>query len=358
MPQQLDILLAQEQVLTRIFSDSYFDETLAFLGKYIWKEQQTSDLKKLWDWKYFLSPFGKSSVGLAFMEGSIVGVGAAIPWNLLAKGHVIKCVRWADLVTHPNFRRRHVARGIVLMLMNKEISEGTQLFFNAEWNDTSLSLALKNGWNYVERLYPLIQVINYNRLLRCFVASKLAHYTGESAQYSAEDFFKRKPCDAAMLFNHAGISSLIDKDRKLYDPDRLTTERTLAYMKWRYGDHPSIPYYTIMHERAGELRAAVIFRTGIEPTTGIKEIVIDDVLTATPEDARPVLEELKGIASADYLLTRMTSGSWKRAIFMKSGFRIVKRNVRHLAAQALDKAIPDPSSSENWSVSMGELEAF
>jgi hypothetical protein len=358
-----------KQTVYRYYSDDDLSELLSFLGKYLYYEP-SSELEALFRWKHLRNPFGKSEMVLAVDGGKIVTFLAGMSWKLRTGGRVINCMRWGDLVSHPDWRRQMSGAlapfALATQLTEKARLQGISLFFCSSSNEYSRPFMTNFGWTDVQRLWPLVRV-DLRRVLASAIKSKLSRQKVSS--YEVQDFFKDAPTPVTTLLAHAGIDSLLQKDAQLEDSKLLTTCRTLEYLKWRYGEHPTITYYTLMRERAGELSAAIIFRSGTY--VGLKAIVIDEIFLASPREAVGLLDELHETVAVSYLVTRVSSGSWKLGILRKSGFRNTQRYYSYsryfgyreererLMAYSLDHTIPtDPSFPENWALSNGEMEGF
>jgi GNAT acetyltransferase-like protein len=358
-----------KQVVYRYFSEDDLSELVSFLGEYLW-DDAGGELEGLFRWKHLRNPFGKSEMALAVDDGGkIVAFLAGVQWKLMVGGRVINCMRWTDVVSHPDTRRQGNGAFAPVVLATKLTEkarlQGISLFFSSGANKYSLAFATNFGWSDVQRLWPLVKG-DYRRVLGSAVKLKL--HRQRTSGYVAKDFFKHEPTPVTALLDHPGIDSLLRKDAQLEDSKLLTTCRSREYLKWRYGEHPTINYYALMRERAGELSAAAIFRTG--KNLDFKVIVIDEIFLASPEEAIGLLDELYRSVGADLLSTRVCLGSWKLNILRKSGFRNTQHYYsysRHfvdhfpdrLVSYNLDRTIPaDPSLAENWALSNGELEEF
>jgi len=362
----------KQEIVYRYCSDNDLDELSRFVGKFLWTKgyELASHWEALFRWKHFANPFGKSEMAVAVDHGGkIVTFIAGMHWKLVAGEHLIKCLRWTDLISDPDFRREPASAfapiALAAKLREKARLEDVSLFFGSGANTYSLAFTSNLGWKDVERLWPLVSV-NYHQALASVIRSKLSHKRQNG--YDTKNYFKRAPLPVTSLLSHDGIESLLQKDQKLEDSSPLTICKTVEYLKWRYVDHPTITYYTLIREQGGELTAAVIFR--ISTDLGLRDIVIDEIFMSSPGEGVSLLNELRETVTADYLLTRFSLGSWKRDVFLKSGFGTRSRIMRYyyshsdvlldrLLVDSFDKTIPvDSTLPENWALTMGDLEGF
>ena len=128
---------------------------------------------------------------------------------------------------------------------------------------------------------------------------------------------------------------------------------------WRYGRHPTIPYWSVVIEHDGRLQGAVIFRTNTRYS--LKEVVLCELLTARPDGrlASALLDQIKACVRADYLVTYFPRGSFHRQALEGWGFRTVPKQGIDFTVRALDSDLPkDPRRFDSWDLTLGDLELF
>lgn len=313
----------------------------------------------IWRWKHLFSPFGPSHVWVACDDsGQLIGLRCFMQWELKSGEHRVRAARAVDTCTHPNFRRKGIFSTLTRSAVDAARAEGIHLVFNTPNNDV-LPGYLKLGWRYVATVQPLIKVLHPPRFVRGLLSSRLGKQ--KSRANSPEEFFREQPTPVQTLFERGdALDRLIQlNDQSSYRYGSLRTHRSGAYLHWRYGEHPSIPYWTVFVEHDGELKGCVIFRTNTRYR--MKEVVLCELILAEPnqELAHFLLARLKSALRADYLVGYFPEGSFPRRTLDRWGFRTVPRLGMNFAVSTLDPNLPqDPQLFNNWNLSLGDLELF
>ena len=201
-------------------------------------------------WKHRESPFGPSPAWVAIdpdADGRIVGFRTFSRWRFERGGETVPAVRAVDTATHPDYQ----GRGIFTMLTRRALDElrddRVAFVFNTP-NDSSRPGYMKMGWRLVERL-PVAATPRSPLSL-----ARLARARTPADKWSA-------PTDAGvpvveLLADEAGVGDLLAAARP--GDGRLRTERTAAYLGWRYGFPPL--HYRAVVAPGGVAEGAVIFR--------------------------------------------------------------------------------------------------
>lgn len=314
---------------------------------------------ELWEWKHQISPFGASYVRLACDEAdTLVGMRAFMKWQFQVEGRTLEAVRAVDTATHPDYRRLGIFSTLTSQVVDEVRDSGVDLIFNTP-NEYSMPGYLKMGWHHVATIQPLIKVLNYPAFALGMVRSRLGRQS--SRQHSADQFFKAAAMPAPVLLERrAALENLLGQDEQYRKGHGgIRTLRSWDYLNWRYGKHPTMPYWAVIIEEGGELRSCAIFRTNTR--FGMKEIVLCELLLAQSDEgqARRLLAKLRASVRAEYLVTYFPQGSLHRRIVDRWGFRAVPGRGMHFTVRPLAADLsPDPKSIVSWGLNLGDLELF
>ena len=172
-------------------------------------------------WKHLENPFGPSPAWVAVADGEIVGYRAFLRWRFAGLGRTWAAVRAVDTATHPRAQGRGVFRALTLQALDALEAEGVDFVFNTP-NDRSRPGYLSMGWQEVGRLAPWIAIGSPTRLARVASARVPASLSPE-------------PTTAGTPAHLALEDVALDAARD--DPQGpLRTERSAAYLRWRYGN--------------------------------------------------------------------------------------------------------------------------
>ena len=312
-----------------------------------------------WHWKHVTNYFGQSYARVACDEGGqLIGMRAFMQWELTSSEKTIRAVRAVDTATHPDCRRMGIFSTLTRQVVNDVTSDGVSVIFNSPNNDV-LPGYLKLGWHHVTIIHPMIKVLNYPAFTLGLVRNKLG--SPASGPHGSEGFFRDKPSSVAELLERRwAVEHLVEQNEQTWlHPESFRTRRSWDYLSWRYAQHPTIPYYAASLEHQGRIEGCAIFRTNTR--FGLKELVLCELLLSEPTQdlAARLLNEVRSLTRADYLITFFPESTFQRAALNKLGFRPVPRRGMNFAVNPLASDwSTDPLRFGNWGLTMGDLELF
>ena len=146
-------------------------------------------------------------------------------WEFLVDGRPVKAVRAVDTATHPDHRGRGVFAGLTQHALDVLRDDGVAFVFNTP-NDRSRPGYLAMGWQPVRRLAVLARPRSLLALGRIARARTAAEKWSVPSTVGVP---------AAEAFTDAGaVAALLDSTPR----SGLGTNRTAAYLTWRYGFEP------------------------------------------------------------------------------------------------------------------------
>ena len=314
----------------------------------------------LWQWKHQNSPFGPSYVRVACNEtGLLVGMRAFMRWEFQIEGLKVRAVRAVDTATHPDYRRMGIFANLTSQVVDDTREDGVDLIFNTP-NSFSLPGYLKLGWQRAASVQPMVKVLNYPRF-----AFGLARHglklRSSPPSWDMMEFFREEPTPVAtILERREAVEQLLNQDGAANEQSgRFGTHRSWDYLRWRYADHPTIPYWAVSIDDDSGLLGCAIYRTNVR--FGLKEVVLCELLVsqAGQDVGRKLLNRLRAALKADYLIAHFPNGSAHRHILKEGGFRVISKRGIDFAVRPLAIDLPrDPLIFDNWSLTMGDLELF
>lgn len=239
-------------------------------------------------WKHDENPFGASPRWVAETdEGRLAGLRVFLRWRFLDRaGRSLSAVRAVDTATHPDWQGKGIFTKLTLGAIPDLREEGVDLIFNTP-NDKSRPGYLKMGWSEVGRVPVGVRVGSIGSV-RAVIGARTA------AEMWSEDVQIGEPA-ADVLADTDGVDRLL---ASLPTQVGISTERSAAYLQWRYRFDP-LRYRAVLIGRDVE-EGLVILRVRGRGTA--RECAICDVLVPHGGRNRGVFGRIARESGADYLL--------------------------------------------------------
>jgi GNAT superfamily N-acetyltransferase len=338
---------ARPPLTIRPFEERDRDPVLALLREVLGARRAFERSAAFFAWKHEVNPFGRS-VLLVAEDGAPVGLRAFLRWRFRFGAQVVQAGRAVDTATHPAHRRQGIFSTLTRRALDQARGEGIDLIFNTP-NRSSLPGYLKLGWTRVGRIHPLVRLVHPERVLRALARPASGEDPPEALSLPAPP--------AQTLLEEGEVV-----DRLLREDDRqraswIRTDRSLAFLRWRYGQAPSPPYHA---ERSPDRSAAVIFRGGRR--RGLREGLCAEVLLGAggSRQLAGVMRRVAAVTAADYLVACAPRGSAHWWALLRCGFLPVPAVGPHLTVRPLSPrvaAVPVLEAAR-WHLSLGDLELF
>jgi predicted N-acetyltransferase YhbS len=346
------------QFTVRRYQPSDLEAVLELMRRSLGETATLQRTAAMWRWKHLTSPFGPSYVRVACDGDKVVGMRAFMRWGFKAGGQRLRAVRAVDTATHPDYRRMGIFSRLTSQVVEDVRADGAHFIFNTPNNDV-LPGYLKLGWRQVARIHPMLKVLNYPGFSIGLARRRLAHPADR--HLAPELFFREAPTPVlSLLQQRPGMERLLQQDVQSRGTSRsIHTQRSWDYLHWRYGQHPTIPYYAVFVQDNGYLQGCVIFRTNTR--YGMKEVVLSEMLLAEPREdlCNALLRRLRDSLRADYLITYFAPKSFHRAALESLKFRPVPRQGMNFTSMTLAPDLPlAPQEMASWDLVMGDLELF
>jgi GNAT superfamily N-acetyltransferase len=296
------------------------------------------DYARFFSWKHRESPFGPSPAWVAVDpdDERIVGFRTFSRWRFERGGETVPAVRAVDTATHPDYQGRGIFTLLTRHALDELRDEGVAFVFNTP-NDRSRPGYMKMGWQLVERL-PVAATprspLSLARLARARTpADKWSTPTGAGVPV------------AELLADEQGVADLLATARP--DGGRLSTQRTPAYLGWRYGFPPL--HYRAMVAPGGVAAGVVIFRLR-QRGAALEAAVCEQLVPAGDDRTAPTLvRRLLRATGADHAVqigrARPTQGLLP---VPGQGPTLVWRDLNETTMPA----------AERWDLGLGDIELF
>lgn len=300
-----------------------------------------------WRWKHFENPFGPSLLTLA-TNGEIMGLRAFMRWEFRDHERTLRAVRAVDTATHPAARRGGVFSRLTAQAVDEARAAGVDVIFNTP-NAVSLRGYLKLGWTSLGRLRLLVKVLRPLRIAAALVGRPAPEDREPAAAL---------PSIADLLGHGRALEGLLAENDRLTGAG-LRTARSAGFLRWRYGQAPSLAYAAWWTGPEPAAAAAVVRRNR---RRGLREIMISDLWLGPDGAARAagMLRELARAVPADYMVAYAAGGTPHARVLLRAGFLPVPRvgpyfTIRPLSAAAAPLA---GAGLRAWRLALGDLEVF
>jgi GNAT superfamily N-acetyltransferase len=277
-------------------------------------------LTELFTWKHDSNPFGVSPAWVAVAGERIVGFRTFMRWEFVLHGQVVRAVRAVDTATHPDFQGRGIFRALTMTGLEELQADGVDLVFNTP-NDQSRPGYLKMGWQVVGRLPLIVRPSGLSRLPRLRRARVPAERWSVTTTVG-------EPARSVQA-NTPGVGA-------------LATNRTDAYLTWRYGLEP-LWYRALTLDGDGALAVFRLRRRGSAVEATVAELFAHGV------DRRRLLRAVARLDGVDYAAALSRDAFAHRAIPLQRIGPI-------LTARSISRFEIPPLSE--WHLALGDIELF
>jgi hypothetical protein len=281
-----------DELVVRVASAADRRHILELLARTLgWERTERSS--ELFAWKHDRNVFGASPAWVAWDGDRLAGFRTFLRWEFELDGAKIRAVRAVDTATDVKVRRRGVFRRLTRQALEELRADGVAFVFNTP-NDQSRSGYLHMGWEIAGRV-PLATrptgLAGLTRMARARFPAELWSAPGAGGE------------SAPRVLEDAG--SMSELLRSQPRTGRMTTRRTVEYLRWRYG-FPLLDYRAaVMPE--GVAAGVALFR--VRRRGPAREAALCEVLVPgdDPSGARRLVRDVARCARADYVLRVATS---------------------------------------------------
>lgn len=275
---------------------------------------------ELFAWKHDRNAFGPSYAWVATDAGRVVGLRTFMRWRFRRGDEVLHATRAVDTATHPDHQGRGLFRAMTLHGLDEMRADGVDLVFNTP-NAKSLPGYRSMGWQVVGRPATVTAVAAPSSLVRLARSRVPASLWSEPSTIGVDA--------AAWLDTGPTLHPHGGHDRE------LRTDRTEAYLRWRYGDGP-VTYRAV----SGPEGTAVVRVRRRGATT---ELVLADTFGTPPHGPVTLLR----LAGCNHALG-LGRPDWRHGLMPAPGQGpiLTWRGVNR-------QAMPPPA---NWALSLGDVE--
>ena len=267
----------------------------------------------VWRWKHVDNPFGRSLVLLARDDatGRITGLRAFMAWQYLVAGRPTLAYRPVDTATDPSCRRMGIFSRLTLQALERARTEGAGFMFNTP-NHMSVGGYLKMGWTLVTRSRRTIKICSYPRFTLKFAGSRLLRHGASEESTSAND-----GSVSAFLSDKPAARRLIAADAA-WKRDQIVTDRSIAYLSWRFGSHPVYAYSAVS---VGDADGVCFIRE--VQRGGLRWLLLQEMLLRSPEPniVAELVRNAQRSFQPDFMTAFVPEGSFAQRALRACGFR-------------------------------------
>ena len=299
-------------------------------------------------WKHIANPFGRSYMLVALSGSRIIGLRAFLRWSFQAGSRTLHAVQAVDTATHPEHQGKGVFRRLTLSAL-EVLGEEADFVFNTP-NEHSLPGYLKMGWEVVGTIPVSVRV---HRPLK--FAKRITSFRDVAG--SAADVTVEASAAMDVINSSSDVPDLLAEMSAGRD-DRISTDRSLEYLRWRYCAAPALDYRAVREPTAGPLLGLGVFR--VRTRGALVESTVADLLVR-PGDRRTARKLLRSIAAAapvDHMTCHFPPGSAASSAAARSGFIRTRRGILLTVNKLRPRILPDPASLSSWALSLGDVEVF
>lgn len=241
------------------------EEILRLFSKCFAHSVVTEKNPDLWDWQMMCNPEGEAFIGLAEVEGNLVGSYSVIPLEYLNEtGDVIRVGLVVDVMTHPDYQRRGIFVSIGKYTLPEAVKKlNLTLTIGYPFTKTTLNAVIpghkKVGWALCDRLNLYMLPIKLEKVIaykfpRLKASAKLMVGPGRAVLAMKKKFNRalhgiKSPVKHLEELGHKldiqETPSFNQSDLTLfetYSENKFIKKRSMNFLRWRFQERPDSNY--------------------------------------------------------------------------------------------------------------------
>jgi len=289
---------------------------------------------EFFQWKHQANPFGNSySLAARHSESNkAAGLRMFQRWTLRLEGQEMNAVRAVDTSTHPDHQRKGIFTALTRAALKEMTDEGVDLVFNTP-NKNSLPGYLKMGWELVAQV----------PVQGKFLGTNPPETSGQGDSLDE------------LLKNHTprALEELLDGTTVA---NKIQITKDLAYLRWRYTEHPTIDYRFAVRETAGVPTALLVWCE--TKRYGLREFVLCELFANSVDSGSSLLAEALRGSPCHYAAAVFLHNPVAESVTRQHGFRTLPLKTIELTVNPLSEKGQKAVNQELWSFSAGDLQVF
>lgn len=257
--------MQHEDIIFREGTPADKKEILRLFSKCFAHSEVTEKNPDLWDWQMMRNPEGEAFIGLAEVEGNLVGSYSVMPLEYLNEaGDIIRVGLVVDVMTHPDYQRRGIFVSISEYSLPEAVKKLNLTFtIGYPFTETTLNAVVpghkKVGWALCGRLnlymlpIKLEKVIAYKfpglkastKLIavpgRAFLAMEKkinrALHGMKSSVKNLEELGQQLDIQETPSFNQSDLTLF-----ETYSENKFIKKRSMSFLQWRFQERPNSNY--------------------------------------------------------------------------------------------------------------------
>lgn len=300
-----------------------------------------------WRWKHQGSPFGPSQITVSVVGEAVVGLRALMPWRIVNDGAFVPAMRAVDAAIDVDYRGQGAYGKLNRASQERALASGVQLFMGTP-NSNSLPVQVKRGWTVVGRPALLVRPLSPLAALRGLWRARRGRHALTTKLHPG-----LRPA-AEVMADTAGLDRL-QPGIRAWQAGGLRTERSSAYLRWRYASAPAPEYRALPLTPGGPGTVIVRHRE----RDGLRELLLVELLPSEPDPkcAQRLVDALFDQVDADYMVAAARPGSLSWTALRRAGFWPVSEDRSQIWFTCLPLAgAPPVGELALWQWALGDFE--
>ena len=283
----------------------------------------------LFEWKHDQNPFGPSPMWVALDGDRVVALRVFMRWQFRRGDEILRAVRAVDTATDPAYQGKGLFTALTMHGLDALREDGVDFVFNTP-NSQSLPGYLKMGWQEVGKVPASFRL----RGPRSVATTARARVPADLWSL---------PLDIGVPFSEWLDGNMPENDEATpsHEPREIVTDRTEAFLAWRYGT-PLLGYRAVTSDGG-----ALVVRG--RQRGAARELVVADAVGFPSDRADSKAAEALSASGFDHVLRCGGPDA-------KHGFVPLPGGGPILTFRSLNLAAKPPLA--NWHLSMGDVELF
>lgn len=345
-----------------LYNDSSFSRILE-LSESTYAGREIADSSYI-NWEYLNNPDGVAVIKVAESLGKIVSQYVVLPRRYIINGNIKKGSLSVNTLTHPAYR----GHGLFPKLATETFKRCLErdILFTVGFPNPVSAPVIKSRklFETIGALQLMIKPLNPIRPVLAYFFSRRKKTGTEIEMYIPKKYF----------LENENISVFeIDQDSMAYEKflikfnngKKITTFRSLEFLKWRYINIPYRKYMLFKRVDNGEITAIAVVRA--RHLYGLRCGIITDLMfledSANKNGLISFIRKVAAYNKLDMLITALPAHSTENKLFRRSGFftlpkKLLPQELLFIVKRHSENCPEEISIFSNWFLTFGDYDIF